>query len=424
MHWRYLASEIAYRWKRAALLIGGIALAATLVVMLDILGRAFADVATVPFRNLGADLIVQRSATQSALPKEMGIMLPYSAQPITPDELKRLSAEPGVTQAAGFVLLWNLGGGRFYSISGIPLDANAPALGPGRAREWLIAGRLPAPGQAELLVERHYGAFYRLAPGSAFEISGKPFTIVGVVDIKEGSQIAASNFYMDIGEARALAALPAGLVNQVFLKVADMAATETVKHSIAAWLPRASIASPGTMLQLFGGVSQTIGRFGPLAVAVGAAAALALSAMLVLGVIAERRRELAVLRVLGWQEASSAPPARGRNGRAWPARRTAGAGSGRARRRADGTSRDLAAGGIAGRKSGQLRDRWFPGREQRRAFASRDHAVGLARPGRGRDAGRGLMGLARLCRPPPAEPMGRDQGVMRVQATANRLLHL
>ena len=303
IHWRYLTSEMTYRWKRAALLIGGIALAATLVVMLDVLGRAFADVATVPFRNLGADLIVQRSATTSAVPKEMGIMLPYSAQPITPDELTKLAAEPGVTQAAGFVLLWNLGGGRFYSISGIPLDAKAASLGPSRIREWLIGGRLPAPDKRELVVERHYGAFYRLQPGSTFDIAGKPFTVVGVAEIKEGSQIAASNFYMDIDEARALASLPAGLVNQVFLKVADMAETERVKQSIASWLPRASIASPGTMLQLFGGVSQTIGRFGPLAVAVGAAAALALSAMLVLGVIAERRRELAVLRVLGWHSA-------------------------------------------------------------------------------------------------------------------------
>jgi putative ABC transport system permease protein len=303
VHWRYLRSEITYRWKRAALLIGGIALAATLVVMLDVLGRGFADVATVPFRNLGADLIVQRSATQTAVPKEMGIMLPYSAQPITPDELTRLKAEPGVTQAAGFVLLWNLGGGRFYSISGLPLGENALALGPGRVREWLINGRLPSAGKAEILVERHYGAFYRLQPGSTFDIAGKPFVVVGVVEIKEGSQIVASNFYMGIDEARALAGLPEGLVNQVFLKVADMAATENVKRSIASWLPRASIASPGTMLQLFGGVSQTIGRFGPVAVAVGAAAAIALSAMLVLGVIAERRRELAVLRVLGWHSA-------------------------------------------------------------------------------------------------------------------------
>jgi hypothetical protein len=114
VHWHYLTSEIAYRWKRAALLIGGIALAATLVVMLDVLGRGFADVATVPFRNLGADLIVQRNATQTAVPKEMGIMLPYSAQPITPTELAKLAVEPGVKQAAGFVLLWNLGAGRVF----------------------------------------------------------------------------------------------------------------------------------------------------------------------------------------------------------------------------------------------------------------------------------------------------------------------
>jgi putative ABC transport system permease protein len=303
IHWRYLTSEMTYRWRRAALLIGGIALAATLVVMLDVLGRAFANVATVPFRNLGAGLIVQRSATASVVPKEMGIMLPFSAQPITPDELTRLAAEHGVTQAAGFVLLWNLGAGRFYSISGIPLGADAPALGPGRVREWLYAGRLPLAGKSEILVERHYGAFYRLEPGSSIDIGGKRFAVVGVAEIKEGSQIAASNFYMDIDQALALAGLPAGLVNQVFLKVADMAESERVKQSIASWLPRASIASPGTMLQLFGGVSQTIGRFGPLAVAVGVAAALALSAMLVLGVIAERRRELAVLRVLGWRSA-------------------------------------------------------------------------------------------------------------------------
>ena len=145
IHWRYVWSETAYRWKRSALLIGGVALAVTLVITLDVLGRAFADLATVPFRNLGADLIVQRSAMTSAVPKEMGIILPYSAEPITSDELRRLAAEPGVTQAGGFVLLWNLGKGRFVSLSGIPLGADAPQLGPGKARNWLMpGGRLPA----------------------------------------------------------------------------------------------------------------------------------------------------------------------------------------------------------------------------------------------------------------------------------------
>ena len=36
VHWRYVASELTYRWKRTALLIVGIALAVTLVTTLDI----------------------------------------------------------------------------------------------------------------------------------------------------------------------------------------------------------------------------------------------------------------------------------------------------------------------------------------------------------------------------------------------------
>ena len=302
VHWHYVGSELAYRWKRTALLIAGIALAATLVTTLDILSRAFADLATVPFRNLGADLIVQRSALDAAVPKEMGIILPYSAEPITSDELKRLAAEPGVSQAAGFVLLWNLGKGRFVSISGVPLTPDAPALGPGKVRQWLINGRLPNPGAHEALVERHYGAFFRLTPGTSVDIGGQQYAVTGVVDIQEGSQIVASNFYMDFDEARRLAKLPSNLVNQVFLKLSDMAQTEGVKSRIAAWLPHASVTSPGTMLQLFGGVSQTIGRFRLVAVLAGALAAVALGATFVLGNLVERSRELAILRVLGWEQ--------------------------------------------------------------------------------------------------------------------------
>jgi len=302
VHWRYVRSELAYRWKRTLLLIAGIALAVTLVTTLDILSRGFADLATVPFRNLGADLIVQRSATQSAVPKEMGVILPYSAEPITVEELKRLASEQGVVQAAGFVLLWNLGKGRFVSITGVPLGPDAPALGPGKVRDWLIAGRLPAPGAHEVLVERHYGAFFQLKPGSTVDIGGQQYAVSGVVDILEGSQIVASNFYMDIDEARRLADLPPNLVNQVFLKLSDMAQTESVKSHIASWLSHASVTSPGTMLQLFGGVSQTIGRFRVVAVLAAALAAIALGATFVFGNIVERSRELAILRVIGWEE--------------------------------------------------------------------------------------------------------------------------
>lgn len=300
IHWRYLRDEATHRWRRTALTVGGIAMAVALVVLLDILGRAFADVSALPFRNLSADLIVQRSATETAIPEQMGLMLPYSAQSISGEEVRRLAGEDGVAEAGGFVLLWNFGTGRFFSVSGVPLETGAPAIGPGRVRDWLIKGRLPAPGAPEILVERHYGAFYRLAPGATVDLAGRSHAVVGVVDIKEGSQITASNFYMDIDQARALAALPADAVNQVFLKVGRIDQTEAVKARIAGWLPQASVMSPDSMLKLFGGVSQVIGRFHSVAVPGGAIAALALTVMLVYGTVAERRKEAGILRTLGW----------------------------------------------------------------------------------------------------------------------------
>jgi len=302
VHWRYLQDEALHRWRRTLLTIGGIALAVALVVLLDMLGRAFADLSTLPFRNLGADLIVQRSATEAALPKQMGLMLPYSAQGITSEELRRLSALEGVEQAGGFVLLWNFGAGRFFSISGIPLGDGTSSLGPAKVKDWLIKGRLPAPGSTELLVERHYGAFYQLEPGTSIELNGKAYAVVGVVDIKQGSQIAASNFYLDIDRARELGSLSADGVNQVFLKVASIDRTEAVRAQAAATLPRASVVSPDTMLKLFGGISQIVGRFRSVALAGGGLAALALTAMLTYGALTERRREAGILRTLGWTQ--------------------------------------------------------------------------------------------------------------------------
>ena len=305
LHWRYLGNEAAHRWKRTLLTVAGIAMAVTLVLLLDVLGRAFSDVSTLPFKSLSADLLIQRSATEDAIPNQMGVILPYSAQPITNTEMARLAGEDGVEAAGGFMLLWNLGDGRFYSISGLDLVAGPPFLGPAKVRDWLFKGRMSNPASHEVLIERHYGAFYQIKPGSSITLSGQEFTVTGVVDIQGGGQFVASNFYMDINEARALGGLPTDAVNQVFLKVSDIDQTEAIKERIAGWLPKASIVSSGSMLQLFGGISQVIGRFHVIALFGGGLAAAALIATLLFGTMSERQKEAAILRTLGWSRAQA-----------------------------------------------------------------------------------------------------------------------
>lgn len=269
LHWHCLTAEARHRWKRTLLTVAGIALAVTLVLLPDVLGRAFSDVSTLPFKSLSA-------------------------------ELSRLAEEDGAAAAGGFVLLWNLGDGRFYSMSGLDLAADGPLLGPAKVRDWMFKGRMPKPAAHEILVERHYGAFYQIKPGATVSLSGQDFTVTGVVDIQGGGQFVASNFYMDIDEARTLGGLPGDAVNQVFLKVSDINQTEAIKNRIADWLPKASIVSSGSMLQLFGGISQVIGRFHTIALFGGGLASAALIATLLFGALAERRKEAAVLRTLGW----------------------------------------------------------------------------------------------------------------------------
>jgi hypothetical protein len=140
-------------------------------------------------------MLVQQGATESALPETMVLMIPYSAQPIAKNIWNSLRTIEGVTEVLGKVLLSNFAPGKFFSVSGIPLQSGIEnerknpknLLGHARVKEWMIKGRMPKAGKYEALVERHYGAFYGLKPGKSINIGSTTFTIRGIVDIQQGS---------------------------------------------------------------------------------------------------------------------------------------------------------------------------------------------------------------------------------------------
>lgn len=296
----YIYRELCYRGLRTTLMVAGLGMALALPQLLDVVGRGFLDLARTPFKDIGAQLIVQRGAVAAALPKEMGIMLPYSAQAITRSEADAIARVGGVEGVADFVQLWNFGVGRFYTLGGIPLDPGSPAVGPGKVRDWVVSGRLPHAGGAEVMVERHYAAFYGLTPGTPLDLGGDSFTVVGIVDIKNGSQITASNIYLDIGIARRLGGLRDDEANQLFIKVAADAAPDAVQERIASTLPNASVVSSDGVLRMLGGIAQMLGGMRGMTLIGGAVIALGLSAALLYGTLLERRRDSAILASLGW----------------------------------------------------------------------------------------------------------------------------
>ena len=107
---------------------------------------------------------------------------------------------------------------------------------------------MPKAGKYEALVEHHYGAFYGLKPRKIINIGSTTFTIRGIVDIQQGSQIASANFYLDINEARRLLKMEEGHVNQLFLCASDPSKADAAKASIQKIIPTSSVISADSFL--------------------------------------------------------------------------------------------------------------------------------------------------------------------------------
>ena len=160
IHGTYLIRELLYHWGRSIFVVGGVGLAVSMVILLQVLSQGFQSLAQLPFENLDADLVVQQSTTESALPETMGLMIPYSAQPIAKNIWNSLRTIEGVTEVMGTVLLWNIAPRNFFSVSGIPLQSGIEnenesknlenLIGPVRVKEWLIKGRMPKAGKYEV----------------------------------------------------------------------------------------------------------------------------------------------------------------------------------------------------------------------------------------------------------------------------------
>lgn len=304
MNYRYVVQELRHHRHRTLVNIIGIGVGIALFVAINAVSTAYEEAVSLPFRSLGTDIVVQRPekrTSDSAQPPASmrGIRLPFSNQLLSQDDLKRIEAIEGIDSSASALLLWEFDKGGFRTIMGV--DDSKPSLGPVKAKDWIKEGRFPQE-QGEVLIEKHYAKFIHKKVGDHLEIGGKTYRVVGLLEIREGAQVASANIYLSLFEAQSLINQGPGGVNVVFLRLKSPSLLGQVKGNITKNLNGVSVTSSDSFMELMGGVSKISDQFSLLAsiVALGGAVFLIIKTML--SNLVERSREIGVLKAVGWTE--------------------------------------------------------------------------------------------------------------------------
>ena len=96
MNFRYVIKELRHHHHRTLVNVLGIAIGIALFVSINAVSTAYQKAVSLPFKNLGADLVVQkpekRAVDAAQTPASMrGIRLPFSNQLLPAEELRKLA---------------------------------------------------------------------------------------------------------------------------------------------------------------------------------------------------------------------------------------------------------------------------------------------------------------------------------------------
>ena len=306
MHLAFAWVELTRRPARTMAGLLSVAVGVALFLSLAAYAGAYRQAARVPLTEIGANVVAQRQGT---VPKAFqGIVLPHSTAPIRQAEVSAIRALPGVQEVGEAVFFWDFEPGRF--VIGLGLDPTS-AVG-GRLRAGLRAGRFLRVGDHGVAVaDVTYAAQGHMAVGSLVDVAGRPTAIVGIVETAQAGQLVDANLYLPLADARALVAA-APNVRAVFHVRADdddiLYIRTDPAHGVrvAEQLQQlfgktAIVTTPRTFEEVLGPTFALIDRFGALVGVVGLVVAMAGLLRVAAASLWERRRDIGLMRAVGWQ---------------------------------------------------------------------------------------------------------------------------
>ena len=305
MNLRYMTKELYYQKRRTLMSILGLSIGIALLIILNSLSSAYRQAAHVPLKEIGADITVQRSGD---VPKELaGSVFPCSAVTIRKDEVEKIQKLPGVRGIGTGLLLWVFDPNRAWIVLGIEKENS---IGPSILRSSVTEGRFLEDGKPEALVEQAYARQFGIKLNDTISVADKKFPVVGFVDASRAAKIAIANIYLPIKEAQDLAVsskelqsvspYAPGDVNLLFVKADQEKITGLASEMKGILGNKATVATPDSFLKLLGSLFALSDKFTLAASLIAIIVAVLIAFKTMAGNIAERAREIGVLKAVGW----------------------------------------------------------------------------------------------------------------------------
>ena len=193
----YAIKELWKRKKLYLLNIMTIALVTLMIIILSSLATAYKEAARLPFQDIQGNIIIQKSGN---VPETIeGVLLSCSLAPISQDLIPRLNKIAGVKDTSRALALWVFDADNFKRVSGIDFNDSFGKKLAGN----LVEGSIPRTDN-QIVVEKTYAKKYSLETGSETIISGRYFTVSGIVRTA-GNEVIASDIYLNLSPAQDMA---------------------------------------------------------------------------------------------------------------------------------------------------------------------------------------------------------------------------
>ncbi len=267
-------------------------------VILASLMNAYATAMYLPFQNIGADMIVQKSSGSQAnnIP-ENTIRLPFGKDVFSQGEIDNISRTPHINGVTKSLVVWYFDQGTFISVEGIE-----PASFMGeRLSSWMTSGDfLGANDRGKVVVEKHCSKFYTFKLGDHLSIGDRSFEIAGFISAQDKSQVSAPNIYMALDDAQSLFGTKS--VSQLYVKLDALSSEDSFRSEISKINRNATLISGSSIATSLSNAVKLFDRFQLIgSVLLALLAGLIMFQVSVTGLM-ERRKEIGIMQAVGWTQ--------------------------------------------------------------------------------------------------------------------------